>query len=172
MENSYSLYDYIEMLEDIITKAMRVPFGKKSFVDVGELDDIVSGMRMAMPSEIQQAQRVVADKNRIISDAKKEAEDIVRRAEQRRKELLEQSDIMKEARRVATEMVAQAQARSTEIHAGTNAFADSTLSKVEAVMAKELNDLRLVRKNIQAAAAGKAQPKAPAKPADPNQQTN
>ena len=171
MEKAYSLEDYIEMLEDIITKAMRVPFGKKSFVDVGELDEIVTNMRMALPTEVQQARRVVADKNRIIGDAKREAEEIVRKAEQRRQELLEQSDLMKEARRLATEIVGRAQSRSDEIHTATNTFADNTLGMVESLMAKELNDLRLVRKNIQAAAAGKGVVK-PAQPAVPPQTTN
>ncbi len=166
MENSYSIDDYIEMLEEIIRNATRIPFKKKSMVDVDELDNIVTDMRMVLPMEIQQAKKVVADKNKIISDAKKEAEDIIRKAEQRRAELIEESDVMKEARRRATEAISVAQNRAKDIHTSTNAFADNMLARVEELMARDLNDLRLLRKNINAAGNVQANPaqQPPAKP--------
>lgn len=166
MENSYSIDDYIEMLEEIIRNATRIPFKKKSMVDVDELDNIVTDMRMVLPMEIQQAKKVVADKNKIISDAKKEAEDIIRKAEQRRAELIEESDVMKEARRRATEAISVAQNRAKDIHTSTNAFADNMLARVEELMARDLNDLRLLRKNINAAGNVQATPaqQPPAKP--------
>lgn len=164
MDNSYSIDDLISMLEEVISEATHVPFGKKSMVDVREIEDITQRMRLSLPGEIQQARKVVADKNRIISDAKKEAEDIIRRAEMRRTELLEQNDIMKEARRRATEAISEAQARSNAIHANTNSFADNMLARVEELMAKDLNDLRLLRKNINSAGNIQVQPQPPAPP--------
>lgn len=174
MENSYSIDDYIEMLEDIIHNATRIPFKKKSMVDVDELANIVTDMRMVLPMEIQQAKKVVADKNKIISDAKKDAEDIIRRAEQRRSELIEESDVMKEARRRATEAISVAQNRANDIHTSTNAFADNMLARVEELMARDLNDLRLLRKNINAAgnvqASGQQPPAKPGAAPAPQQQ--
>lgn len=152
MENSYSIEDLIEMLEDIIHDATRVPFGKKSMVDVDKVNDIVSDMRMVLPMEIQQAQKVVQDKNNIIAEAKREAESIIRKAEQRRAELIEENDIMKEARRRATEVISSAQSRCTDLRASTNDFADKMLSRVEELLTTDLNNLRLLRGSIMGAA--------------------
>ena len=77
----YSLLDLISMLDEVVRKATPVPLSKKSMVDVAQIDEIATEMRLVLPKEIQQAQNVVADKNRIISDAKREAEDIIRKAE-------------------------------------------------------------------------------------------
>ena len=78
---------------------------------------------------------------------------------------------MKEARRRATEAISVAQNRARDIHTSTNAFADNMLARVEELMARDLNDLRLLRKNINA--AGNVQPNGgqqpPAKPAAPQQ---
>lgn len=148
MENSYSIEDLIEMLEDIIHDATRVPFGKRSMVDVDKISDIVSDMRMALPMEIQQAQIVVSDKNNIISEAKREAESIIRKAEQRRAELIEESDVMKEARRRATEIISSAQNRCTDLRTSTNDFADKMLQRVEELLASDLNNLRILRSSI------------------------
>lgn len=151
MENSYSIEDLIEMLEDIIHDATRVPFGKKSMVDVDKINDIVSDMRMVLPMEIQQAQKVVSDKNSIISDAKREAESIIRKAEQRRAELIEESDVMKEARRRATEIISSAQSRCTDLRVSTNDFADKMLLRVEELLTTDLNNLKLLRNSISGA---------------------
>lgn len=148
MENSYSIEDLIEMLEDIIHDATRVPFGKRSMVDVDKINDIVSDMRMVLPMEIQQAQKVVYDKNNIISEAKREAESIIRKAEQRRAELIEENDVMKEARRRATEIISDAQNRCTELRMSTNNFADKMLLRVEELLSTDLNNLQRLRSSI------------------------
>lgn len=161
----YSLLDLISMLDEVVRKASPVPLSKKSMVDVSQIDEIATEMRLVLPKEIQQAQNVVADKNRIISDAKREAEEIIRKAEQRRKELLDESSIMKEARKRATEEISNAQARSNLIRTSTNEFTDNMLARVEELLAKDLNNLRLMRRtlnsgtNIQSAPQQQAAPK-------------
>ena len=96
----------------------------------------------------RKAQKVVEDKNRIIHDAEKEAEGIIRKAEQRRRELIEESDIMKEARKRATEVISAAQARCTDLRVSTDDFADKMLGRVEELLKKDLSDLQLLRKSI------------------------
>ncbi|MGN0687416.1 MAG: ATPase [Oscillospiraceae bacterium] len=144
----YSLLDLIEMLDEVVRKAKPVPLSKNSMVDVAQIDEIATEMRLVLPKEIQQAQNVVADKNRIINDAKREAEDIIRKAEQRRNELLDQNAIMKEARKRATEEISNAQARSKLIRTSTNEFTDKMLARVEELLAKDINNLRIMRKTL------------------------
>lgn len=144
----YSLLDLISMLDEVVRKAQPMPFSKKSMVDVAQVDEIATEMRLVLPKEIQQAQNVVADKNRIINDAKREAEEIIRRAEQRRNELLEENAIMKEARKRATEEISNAQARSNLIRTSTNEFTDKMLARVEELLAKDINNLRVMRKTL------------------------
>ena len=84
----YNLLDLIAALEEVVKKAAPFPIGKKSLVDCTEIDEIATEMRLVLPREIQQAQNIVADKNRIISDAKKEAEAIISKAEQQRREYM------------------------------------------------------------------------------------
>lgn len=148
MENNYAIEDLIDALEDLIHNAVRVPFGKKSMIDVDKVAEIVADIRIALPTEIKQAQNVVGDKNKIIAEAKHEAEVIVRKAEQRREELIESSDILKEARRRSTEIISQAQNRSTDLRVSTNEFADKMLSRIENLLASDINNIRVLRANI------------------------
>lgn len=162
----YSLLDLISMLDEVVRKAAPFPLGKKSLVDVAEIDEIATEMRLVLPREIQQAQNIVADKNRIISDAKKEAEDIIRKAEQQRKELIDQNAILQEARRRATEEISAAQQRSSLIRSSTQDYTDKMLARVEELMVKDVNELRILRKTL--ASGNDLQQKQPA-PAQPPQ---
>lgn len=148
MENNYAIEDLIDSLEDILQSAMHVPFGKKSMIDVDKVAEIVSDIRIALPTEIKQAQNVVQDKNNIIAEAKKEAEQIIRKAEQRREELIESNEIMREARRRSTEIISQAQNRSSDLRVSTNEFADKMLARIENLLATDINNIRLLRTNL------------------------
>ncbi len=144
----YNLLDLIAALEEVVKKAAPFPIGKKSLVDCTEIDEIATEMRLVLPREIQQAQNIVADKNRIISDAKKEAEAIISKAEQQRRELIDQNSILQEARRRATEEISAAQQRSNLIRSSTQDYTDKMLSRVEELMVKDVNELRILRKTL------------------------
>ncbi len=146
----YNLLELISMLDEVIRKAQPMPLSKKSMVDISQIDEIATEMRLVLPKEIQHAQNIVADKNRIINDAKREAEEIIRKAEQRRNELLDQNAIMKEARKRATEEISNAQARSNLIRNSTNEFTDKMLARVEELLAKDISNLRIMRKTLNA----------------------
>lgn len=162
----YSLLDLISMLDEVVRKAAPLPLGKKSLVDMSEIDEIATEMRLVLPREIQQAQNIVADKNRIISDAKKEAEEIIRKAEQQRAALIDQNSILQEARRRATEEISNAQQRSNVIRNYTQDFTDKMLARVEELMVKDVNDIRIARKTL--ASGGDLQKQQP-KPQQPQQ---
>ena len=164
MQNSYSMQVLIDALDDIVSGATPVPLSKKSMVDVAQISDIINDMRMALPMEIRQAQKVVEDKNNIIKDAEREAESIIRKAEERRRELIDESDILKEARRRATEVLSSAEARCTDLRVSTDAFADKMLMRVEELLQKDLNDLRLLRQNIASPASQQVVVQPPEKP--------
>lgn len=151
MENSYSIEELIEMLEDLLSEATRVPFGKKSMVDVDKMSEVITDMRMVLPMEIQQAQKVVLDKNNIIAEAKREAESIIRKAEQRRAELLDENDLVREARRRATEMVSAEQNHCTDLRASTNDYVDKMLRRIEELLSTDLGNLRVLRNSINGA---------------------
>ena len=162
----YTLLDLISMLDEIVRKAAPVPLSKKSLVDASQIDEIATEMRLVLPREIQQAQNIVADKNRIISEAKKEAEKIISTAEKQREELINSNAILQEARRRATEEINNAQQRSNVIRNYTQDFTDKMLSRVEELMIKDVNEIRIARTTL---TSGNELQK-PQQPAQPQQQ--
>lgn len=162
--NNYSLEDLIEMLEDLMASATRIPFGNgKASVDINRMSEVVTDMRMAIPMEIQHAQKVVLERNNIIAEAKQEAEDIIRKAEQRRREILDNSDIIKEAHRRAAEFINVEQNNCAEMRIQTVGYVDNMLKRIEDLLVTDVNDLRKLRSGISSSqsAAMSASPMSP-----------
>ena len=55
---------------------------------------------------------------------------------------------MQEARRRATEEISSAQQRSNVIRSYTQDFTDKMLARVEELMVKDVNDIRIARKTL------------------------
>ena len=69
----------LETLEDIIREAKEVPLLKKAMINQDELLDIVEEIKLKIPEDIKQAKWITEE--RILQEAKKEAEDVVKEAE-------------------------------------------------------------------------------------------
>ncbi len=59
----------IDELEDVLAEGRRVFFGGRLLVDEERILDIIDRMRVAVPEELKQARRVIAEQERLIGDA-------------------------------------------------------------------------------------------------------
>ena len=121
-----NLESILNELDEVLESATTLPLTSKCMVDADRIRDLIDDIRLNIPSEIKQARAVVADRNEILSMAKQEAEELIRKAEERAKALVDNDTIVRqanakgmamlsEASAKASEMVNQATARSNEI---------------------------------------------------------
>ena len=98
--------EILDMIDELLEKAVAFPLtGGKSLIDIDKLNELVSEIRLNMPTEIKQAKNLVNDRKVIISDAKAEAETIIRKAEERAKLLISKEEIVRQAQDRATDIV-------------------------------------------------------------------
>ena len=117
-------------------------------LDVEEVREILGEIREAMPQEIRQAKAIVADRKQIIDDAKREAETIVRVAEERARAMVNQDEIVRQAQQKANEMLAQAQTRFREMRKASNEYIDDLMRRTDEGLAANLAELRKTRQEI------------------------
>jgi hypothetical protein len=60
----------IDELEEVLAQGRRVPFSGRLLVDEEQMLDIIDRMRVAVPEELKQARRVVAEQDRLLSEAR------------------------------------------------------------------------------------------------------
>ena len=153
--------ELLEQIDDMIDKAWSFPLsGGKCLVEADRLRDIIDDIRGNMPSEIRQARAIVADRADIIATAKKEAEGIVRAAEERARNMVAHEEIVKQAQQKANELLGQSQQKAREMRKGANDFAEDVLRRTEEMLGKRLTEVRQARQAL----------RAPARPAETQNQ--
>lgn len=67
--SAIELDQLIDEIEDILAQGRRVPFSGRLLIDEEKLLDIIDRMRVAVPEELKQARRVIAEQERLIGEA-------------------------------------------------------------------------------------------------------
>lgn len=141
----------IEELEDIIDDGGSVPFSKKVLVDADEVTDILNDMRQSLPEEIKQAQWVTDEKDRILSeadreaksiveDARKQSDDIVNEGLDRVHNMIDEHEITKKAEEYGEEIVTKAEKNARMLKSQSINYVDEMLLATQDKL-KELLDL-------------------------------
>ena len=87
----------IEQIENAINDSRRVPMSKTlSFVDTGEIIDLIGQLRIVLPHTVVQAQAIMDEKERILSEAKAEADKIADTADTSYKTTIDEANRFKQ----------------------------------------------------------------------------
>ena len=119
--------ELLEEVEEICETSPGVPLTNKLMVDKAELMEIVSDIRRVLPEEIQQAQFIKDERERILNDAKEEYETIIKDAEQRADMLVEQNEITARAKHRAREIEENAATSAKQLKMNTYDYIDKVL---------------------------------------------
>ena len=144
--------EILEMMDDLLDKAVSVPFSnKKSMVDAEQLREYIDGIRYNLPQEIKRAKEMVADRSVIITDANSQAEQIIKKAEERAKVLVSEEEVYKQAKAAADELVAQSRAMDASIKKAMVEKLDSILAESEKSILNVLSQIKSMREAVKAA---------------------
>ena len=144
-----SINDTLDSLDELLEKAWSLPLsGGRCVVDADRVLALIDELRNNMPEEIKQARIIVEDRLSIINNAKKESEQIIRRAEEKARGLVKQEAVLKQAQAQANEVLINASTRAKERRQAANDYADSVLKDAEEVVAASLSDIKGTRQRL------------------------
>ncbi len=138
--------EILDLMDEVLDKAVSVPFSnKKSLIDTELMREHIDSIRYNLPKEIKQAKEMVYDRTQIITDGKKEADLIIKRAEERAKVLVSQEEIVKQAKEKSNEITQMAQTMDREIRSAMCEKMDFMLDETESMLNKNLTDIKQTR---------------------------
>lgn len=142
------IFTLLENLEDILDKSKNVPFSSKAMVDKEEVLEIISEIRLKLPEELKQAKWIKEERQRILVEAQKEADDIVKEAENRIISMIDEHEITKKAYEKKAEIIETANEMSREISKGTKDYADNVLNGIEVALQEALKIIQNNRSEL------------------------
>lgn len=135
--------DLITSLYDMVQDARAVPLNAdKCFLERDKALDFLDEIIAQLPSELKQSRTIVESRNDLISQARREAENIVYRAREEAELLVSQQAIYQEAKRQCMEMVEQTKAQIDELQKVSNEYMSDALRRTEEAMAQALAEVR------------------------------
>lgn len=142
------IFTLLENLEDLLDSGTKVPFSSKVMVDREELQEILENIRLKLPDELKQAKWVKEERQRIIDDAQKEADELIKDAQAKITSLIDEHVITKQALEQKEEIIENANKVSKEISVGTRNYADAILEKVEDILKQTMQVVHENRREL------------------------
>lgn len=131
--------EVISALYDVIQDAWSLPLGnEKCVIERDKVLDMLDEISNQLPAELKQAKTIVESRNEVITNAKKEAENIIKQAEQRARQLISKDNVYQEAQKEAAEILKQAQSKVGELKQVTNTYVEAALKRTEDSIAEAL----------------------------------
>lgn len=143
------IFTLLETLEDILEESKTVPFTDKSLVNKEQILDIIKEVRLKLPDELKQAKWIKEERERIIEEAQKDANNLLKDAENKIISMIDEHEITKKAYEKKDEIIAEANTRYREIADGTTTYVDGMLSNLENNMIELGKTLNGVEMSIQ-----------------------
>ena len=159
--------DIIGALYDMVQDARSMPLSAdKCILERDKVLDILDEIIAQLPGELKQARTIVESRNELVSQARREAEAILRQAQEQAKQMVTQEAIYQEARRRSEELVGQTQNRINQLRKVGNEYMDESLRQTEEVIAKALGEVRDTRMKFRTLTEAQEQQNKPAADAE------
>ena len=143
------IFTLLETIEEMLESSKNVPFTAKGIIDKEEMLDLIKEIRLKLPDELKQAKWVKEERQRILVEAQKEADDIVKEAENRIISMIDEHEITRKSYEQKAEIIETANEMSREISKGTKDYADNILQGIEVALQDALQIIQNNRKELQ-----------------------
>ncbi len=139
----------VDRLEQVLNESPRLPFSAYLFVHEDRIYNLVDQMRVAVPEEVKRANRIEAEKDRILAQAKEEAARIRELAKQEANELVKRDAITVSAQQRADNILERARRDAEALRQDADAYVVNELMALEEELARSLAVVRNGLRKVQ-----------------------
>ena len=132
----------VDRLEQLLNDSRRLPLSAFLLVNEDRIYNLVDQMRVAIPEEIKRANRIEADKDRIMAQANEEAERIRELAKQEANELVNRDSITMSSQQRADNILERARRDADALRGDADSYVIEVLTKLEEDLLRSLAVVR------------------------------
>ena len=150
--------DIIGSLYDMVQDARAMPLAAdKCILERDRVLDMLDEIIAQLPGELKQSRTIVESRNELISQARREAEGILRQAQEQARQLVTQEAVYTEARRLAEENLNKTQMKIEQLKKAANDYMDDALRRSEETIAQALSEVQETRMRFRSLTASQEQ---------------
>ena len=157
-----NMEELVGALYDVVQDARAMPLSAdKCILERDRVLDLLDEILAQMPGEIKQARTIVESRNELVSQARREAETIMRQAQDQARAMVTKEAIYLEAKRRSEEIAEQTQRKLNQLQKACNDYMDDALRRTEETIEGALNDVRDTRTRFRSITEAQQQRKKP-----------
>ncbi|MDD6795448.1 MAG: ATPase [Clostridiaceae bacterium] len=126
-----NIIELLEYLQDLVDNSPKVPISGKTMIDRKEVLDVIDQIINYLPDQFKKAQWIMNERERILTEAKKEYDSVKKETAEMMRQNIENHDIVKEAKIRAQEIIASAKRDSKAIRLGSRDYSDEILTELD-----------------------------------------
>jgi vacuolar-type H+-ATPase subunit H len=157
----------IEQLEQLLAEARPVPLSSSVMVNRAEVEDLLSELRSKMPEEFRQARWLLKERDDVIAQAAREADQLLADAREERDRMLSEQEVVKAAHREAERIVDDAREQARVLRLEAEDYVDGKLANFEIVLQKTVKQVEKGRERRRGRLASDDLAEAPGEPVEP-----
>ena len=144
--SDHNTEDIIGALYDMVQDARSMPLAAdKCILERDKVLDMLDEIIAQLPGELKQSRTIVESRNELIGQARREAETILREAQEKAKQMITKEAIYIEAKKRSEELVGQTQNKINQLRKAGNDYMDESLRQTEEAIAQALAEVRETR---------------------------
>ena len=149
--------ELLDMLFDMVDEAKNVPLSSdRCMIERDRALDLIDDIRAQFPVELSEAKKVMASRADLIASAKREGELIRKQAEDQAKQMVAEDEVLAQAKQKANEMLRVAEERSRDLRKAANDYCEDALRRTEEAVAEAYDEIKKSRARFRALAGGGA----------------
>jgi cell division septum initiation protein DivIVA len=125
-----------------------MPMSASCVINRSDLLALLSDLESLLPDTISRAQEVLGDKQGVVDEGRREAEQIIAAARAERRRLLEATDVYAEAAAEADRLLDEARTAAEAMRAEVEDYVDAKLANFEIVLSKTLSAVERGRQKL------------------------
>lgn len=144
--SDHNTEDIIGALYDMVQDARSMPLAAdKCILERDKILDMLDEIIAQLPAELKQARTIVESRNELVGQARREAETILREAQEKAKQMVTKEAIYIESKKRSEELVGQTQNKINQLRKAGNEYMDESLRQTEDAIAQALAEVRETR---------------------------
>ncbi|MGZ4427808.1 MAG: hypothetical protein ACXVXC_05075 [Nocardioidaceae bacterium] len=131
-----------------VEEARSMPMSASAVVNRGELLAKLDELRAAVDEAFSEGQRVVEERDAVIEEGRRQAEQIIAEARGEREKIISDTEVYRIGKRQADELQAQAQADAEGLRKETDEYVDSKLANFEITLERTIEAVKRGREKL------------------------
>jgi cell division septum initiation protein DivIVA len=135
-------------IRQVVEQARSMPMSASAVVNRGELLGMLDELNAELESAFGEAQKVIADRDSVVEDGRKEAEQLIADAHNEQERLVSDTEVYRLAKREADALLEDARGEAEGLRKETDDYVDAKLANFEITLERTMEAVKRGRERL------------------------